>query len=48
MNKQTRQNKLTETDNRFMVARGERRWEEGEMGKGGKMYGDRWKLEFWW
>lgn len=48
-NEQTNKtNKLIETDNRFMFARGERRGEEGEMGRGGKMYGDRWKLEFWW
>lgn len=21
---------------------------EGEMGKGGQFYGNRWKLDFWW
>ena len=27
------------------MARG---WGEGEVGKGGQMYGDRGKLDFWW
>lgn len=39
-------NKLTDRDNRLVVTSGERRWEEGKMCVGGKMYGDGYKLDF--
>ena len=41
-------NRLIETDNRLVVIRGEGGWREGEMGKRGQLYDDRWKLSFWW
>lgn len=35
-----------DTENKIVVTREEKR--EGKMGKGGQLYGDRWKLNFWW
>ena len=32
----------------LVVTRGIRGGEEGKMGKGGQLYGDGWKLNFWW
>lgn len=37
---------LIDPDNRWLVTREEREWGEGNMGKMGQLYGDRWKLEF--
>lgn len=34
-------------ENRLVVTRGERGWREGKMGKGGQLYGDKYKLDFW-
>ena len=47
-NKETKQNKNKhlDTENKLMPTRGEER--EGKMGKGGQLYADRWKLDFWW
>lgn len=41
-------NKCMNTDSRIVVPRGEVWWEEGKMGKGDQIYGDRRKLDFSW
>ena len=47
ISEQTKQKHLDKW-NREVVTRGETGWGEGEMGKGDQLYGDRWKLNFWW
>ena len=42
-----KQNKNKHIENRLVVTRGETGWRKGQMGKGGQLYGDRWKLHFW-
>lgn len=45
--KQTKkQNKNIDTDNRLVVTRGKGGQALGKGGKGGKIYGDRWKIDF--
>ena len=39
-------NRHIDTENRVMVTTGENG--EGKMGEGEQLYGDRWKLNFWW
>ena len=36
------------TENRVVVTRGEGAEVEGKMDKGDQLYGDGWKLTFWW
>ena len=40
------QNKYVDTENRVVVTRGE--GGKDKIGKVGQLYGDRWKLSFWW
>ena len=50
INEQTKpnQNRNIDTENRVVVTRREEELREGKMGKWGQLYGDRWKLNFWW
>ena len=50
INEQTKPNKNKHIDKRntVVITRGEVGWREGKMGKGGQLYGDRQKLNFWW
>lgn len=47
--KQTnKQNNVIDTENILVVPRGQGGGEVGKMGRGGQLYGDRWKLDIWW
>ena len=41
-----KQNKHIDTENKVVITSGERVLGEGEVVKGGPVYGDRWKLNF--
>ena len=40
--------KHIDIDNRLLVTRGEGSWGGGRMSNGNQLYGDEWKLNFWW
>lgn len=41
-------NKHIVAENRSVVTRGAGGGRESKMSKGGQLYGDRWKQDFWW
>ena len=49
INEETKPNKNEQvgTENKIVVTK-EVGVGQGEMGKGDQLYGDRWKLKFWW
>ena len=46
--KTTKTNKHIDTENRLVVTRWEGWWGESERSKRAQLYGDEWKLDFWW
>ena len=42
MLKKKKKKNLIDTENRFVVSRGERGWRVGKMGEGGQIYDDEW------
>lgn len=45
--KQSKTKTNIDSDNRLEITREKRGWVRSEIGKGGEIYTDRWKLDFW-